>query len=76
MFYLHMIYKIVKRINNNIGASRFYIFLDISPDKVWNQKLLYKIKNSFPTDLYAIIRSYLIYRTFRVKYEEVVTKRN
>jgi hypothetical protein len=41
-------------------------------DKVWHQGLLHKIKNSFSTDLYAIIRSYLLHRTFRVKYGEVV----
>jgi len=51
------------------------IFLDVSQAfvKIWHRGLLYKIKNSFPTDLYAIIRSYLLHRTFRVKYREVIT---
>jgi len=36
----------------------------------WHRGLLYKIKNRFPTDFYIIIRSYLLHKTFRVKYEE------
>jgi len=48
------------------------IFLDVSQafDKVWHRGLLYKIKKRFPTDLYIIIKSYLLHRTFRVKYDE------
>jgi hypothetical protein len=51
------------------------VFFDVSQafDKIWHQELFYKIKNSFPINLYAIIRSYLLHRTFRVKYGEVVT---
>jgi transcription initiation factor IIE alpha subunit len=59
-------------------ASRYStaIFLDISQafDKFWHHGLLHKIKISFPTDLYAIIRSYLLYKTFKVKYEEIVNQ--
>jgi len=52
------------------------IFFNVSQafDKVCHQELLHKIKNSFLTNLYAIIKSYLLYRTFRVKYGEVVTQ--
>jgi len=32
------------------------------------------IKGCFPSDLYAIIKSYLLQRTFRVKYGETVTQ--
>jgi hypothetical protein len=48
--------------------------LDVSQafGKVWHKGLVYKIKNSFATDFYAVIRSYLLHRTFRVKYGEVV----
>jgi len=57
-----------------VGRYCTAVFLDISQafDKVWHQGLLYKIKNSFPTDLYAIIRSYLLHRIFRAKYGEIV----
>jgi len=58
-------------------ASRYSaVFLDVSQavDKIWHWGLLYKIKNRFPTDLYVVIRSYPLYRTFRVKYEEMVTQ--
>jgi hypothetical protein len=27
-------------------------------DKVWHQRLLYKIKDSFPIDLYAVMKPY------------------
>jgi hypothetical protein len=52
------------------------VFLDVLQafDKVWHEGLLYKIKNSFPTDLYAVIKSYLLRKTFKVKYAKVVTQ--
>jgi len=51
-------------------------FLDVSQtlDKVWHAGLLHKIKSCFPLDLYAIIKSYLLQRIFRVKFGEVVTQ--
>jgi len=36
--------------------------------------LLHKIKSYFSPDLHAIIKSYLLQRTFRVKFGEVVTQ--
>jgi len=52
-------------------ASRYYtaVFLDVSQafDKVWHRELLYKIKNRFSIDVYAIIRSYLLHRTLESK---------
>jgi len=46
------------------------IFLDVSQafEKIWHRGLLYKIKNRFPINLYVIIKSYLLHRTFTVKY--------
>jgi len=71
------IHRIVKRINNDMEAGRYCsaVFLDVSQafDKVWHRGLFYKIKKRFLTDLYIIIRSYLLHRTFRVKYEEEIT---
>jgi len=51
-------------------------FLDVSQafDKVWHADLLHKIKSCFPSDLYAIIKSYLLQRTFRVKFGGLVTQ--
>ncbi|KAH0944411.1 hypothetical protein HN011_009142 [Eciton burchellii] len=75
---IEQMHRIVKRINNEMDTSRYCTatFLNVSQafDKVWYQGLLHEIKNSFPIDFYAIIRSYLLHRTFRVKYGEVVTK--
>jgi hypothetical protein len=74
---IEQIHRIIKRINDDIEVGRYCtaVFLDVSRafDKVWYHELFYKIKNSFPTDLYAI-KSYLLQRTFRVKYGEVVTQ--
>jgi len=48
------------------------IFLDVSFDKIWCEGLLYKVKNcSHPT---YMLKSYLLHRTFRVKYGEVITQ--
>jgi len=51
-------------------------FLDVSQalDKVWHAGLLHKIKSCFPPDLYAIIKFYLLQRTFRVKFGKMVTQ--
>jgi len=61
-----------------MDAGRYCMaaFLDVSQtfDKVWDAGLLHKIKSCFPLDLYAIIKSYLLQRTFRVKFGEVVTQ--
>jgi len=56
----------------NVGRYCMAVFLDVSQafDKVWHAGLLHKIKSCFPLDLYAI-KSYLLQRIFRVKFEEV-----
>jgi len=38
----------------------------------WHAGLLYKIKSYFSSNLYAIIKSYLLQKIFRVKYGEAV----
>jgi len=59
-------------------AGRYYrtVFLGVLQafDKIWHEGLLYKIKNNFLIDLDAIIRSYLLHCTFRIKYGEVWIK--
>jgi len=57
------IYKIVKRLNNDIEVGRYCsaIFLWQTFDKVWHRGLLYKIKNRFAIHFYVIIRSYLLH---------------
>jgi len=59
----------------NAGRYCTAAYLDISQtfDKVWHAGLLHKIKNCFPANLYAMIKSYLLQRTFRVKFGELVT---
>jgi len=60
----------------NAGRYCTATFLDVSQtfDKVWHAGLLHKIKSCFPPDLYAIIKSYLLQRTFRFKFGEMLTQ--
>jgi len=39
----------------------------------YGMQICFKIKSCFPPDLYAIIKSYLLQRIFRVKFGEVIT---
>jgi len=61
---IEQIYKIAKRIRNDMEAGRYYrtVFLGVLQafDKIF--------------DLDAIIRSYLLHCTFRIKYGEVWIK--
>jgi len=72
------IHRIVKKINTHMNAGRYCTaaFLDVSQafGKVWHAGLLHKIKRCFPPDVYAIIKSHLLQRIFRVKFREVVTQ--
>jgi alanine dehydrogenase len=45
------------------------VFFDIQQafDKVWHQGLLYKLKRNIPSQLYLILKSYLLYRYFDIK---------
>jgi len=71
---IEQIYTIVKKINTDMDAGTYCtaVFLEVSQafDKVWHAGL-HKIKNCFPLDLYAIIKSYLLQRIFKVKFGEV-----
>lgn len=75
---IEQIHRIVKRINNDMEAGRYcmVVFLDVSQafDKMWYDGLLHKAKNSLSFDFYVVIKSYLIYRTFLVKYGNAVTQ--
>jgi len=78
---IEQIHRIVKKINTDIeeGTAGRYCtaaFLDVSQvfDKVWHAGQLHKIKSCFSLDLYAIIKSCLLQRTFRIKFGEVVTQ--
>jgi len=60
----------------NAGRYCMAAFLDVSQafDKVGHAGLLHKIKSCFLANIYAIIKSYFLQRTFRVKFGEVVTQ--
>lgn len=52
------------------------VFIDVSQasDKLWHDGLLHKIKRNLSPDLYAVIKSYLLHKTFLVKHGEAVTR--
>jgi len=71
------IHRIVKRINNNMEAGRLPAQRFSSMSRRLSTRYGIEncfIKSRFPTDLYIVIRSYLLHRTFRVKYEEEVSQ--
>jgi len=51
-----------------VVTTRLYFSMSQAFDKVWHASLLHKIKNCFSSDQYAIIKSYLLQRAFRVKW--------
>lgn len=71
----------VNRITNEIRTAferREYcscIFLDVAQafDKVWHEGLLFKIKCFLPSNLHAVLESYMSNRVFRVKYKSFTT---
>lgn len=64
-------HRIVAEINRTFEDKKYCsaIFLDVSQafDKVWHTGLFYKLKTKLPSNLYAILKSYLEYRHYLVK---------
>jgi hypothetical protein len=74
---IEQVHRVVHKINDDLENKRVCsaAFIDISQafDKVWHTGLLYKIKLAFPHPVYALIKSYLTYRTFQVRYQAEYT---
>jgi len=73
------IHRIVKRISIDMDERKLLLgclsrYLTGIFDKVWHVGVLHKIKSCFPVDLYTIIKSYLLQRSFRVIYVEALTQ--
>lgn len=70
---VEQVHRILEVIRNTYEKREYCsaIFLDVAQafDKVWHQGLLFKIKSSLPF-VYTILRSYLLDRTFKVRYRE------
>lgn len=69
------VYKIARDSLEN-GQYCTAAFIDISQafDKVWHQGLLFKLKQIFPLNIWAILHSYLSNRHFIVKVNNEITK--
>jgi hypothetical protein len=48
------------------------VFLEVAQafDKVWHTGLLYKIKNTFPSPYYLLLKSYITERHFQIKHND------
>jgi hypothetical protein len=68
---VHRIVNIIHKAQEK-GQYCTAAFLDISQafDKVWHHGLLYKLKTLFPTNIYAILQSYLQHRYFLIRYRD------
>jgi len=71
-------HRLVYKINNDLESKRYCsaAFIDKSQtfNKVWHAGILYKLKCAFPHLEYTLLKSYLIDRTFQVRYQEEYTK--
>lgn len=67
---MHRILEVIRNSFENLEYCSA-IFLDVAQafDKVWHEGLLFKIQSSLPF-VYNILRSYLLDRTFKVRYGE------
>lgn len=70
-------HRVVDCISRDMENRRYCsaVFLDVQQafDKVWHPGLLYKLKKSFPPQIYMILKSYLENRSFFVKYDDVMS---
>ena len=71
----------VNRVTNEIRTAfenKEYcsaIFLDVAQafDKVWHEGMIFKIRQTLPQNVHAVLESYLENRHFRVKYKSFTT---
>jgi hypothetical protein len=74
---VEQVHRITNVIHNALENNKYCTaaFLDISQDfdKVWHERLLYKIKSIFSDSIYKILISYLENRYFLIKYGEEYT---
>lgn len=70
---LHQIHRIVDNIASTLENKHYCnaVFLDVAEafDRVWHKSLLYKIR-FLPAPLILTIKSFLLNRTFQVRYED------
>ena len=75
---IDQVHRLVSKIHNTFEGKEYCAaaFLDISQafDRVWHEGLLYKIKNSFPGNIFLILKSYLRDRYFFVQSGEALSK--
>jgi hypothetical protein len=67
----HQLHRVVDYIATSLETKIYCsgLFLDVAQafDTIWHDGLLYKLKKTFPTPYYLLLKPYLNNRTFRVK---------
>ena len=74
---IEQIHQITHNISQTLEKKKYCsaVFLDIQQafDKVWHERLLYKLKKVLPHTYYSILKPYLTNRQFMVKYADAIT---
>ena len=74
---IEQVHRIVKTINQSFEEKKYCsaIFLDIMQafDKVWHTGLLYKLKSILPYTYYQIFKSYILNRSFVIKFKDAIS---
>jgi hypothetical protein len=60
--------KIATSLEENTLCTADFLNVAQAFDKVWHTGLLYKIKSTFPSPYYLLLKSYITDRHFQVKY--------
>jgi len=68
----HQLHRVADTISAALETKKYCagVFLDVAKafDTVWQDGLLFKLKNIFPAPLYLILKSYLANRSFNVRH--------
>uniref|UniRef100_A0A2S2Q1W5 Putative RNA-directed DNA polymerase n=1 Tax=Sipha flava TaxID=143950 RepID=A0A2S2Q1W5_9HEMI len=69
---IHQVHRMVDTISSSLEKKQYCtsVFLDMSQafDRVWHQGLLFKLRKYLPSALFLLIKSYLDYRHFQIRF--------
>jgi hypothetical protein len=66
--------KIITGLEEKTLCTAVFLVVVQAFDKVWHTGLLYKIKNTFPSPYYLLLKSYFNERHFQIKYNNSYSK--
>ena len=62
------LYEILKSLEEKKLCTAAFLDIQQAFDRVWHDGLLYKLKATFPTSCYRLLKSYLTDRYSQIKY--------